>query len=483
MTQAPDLVERVPEKDISSANTRSLKDEWRELCERYLPIQPEKSVWRYSRPQRPEDQPQGWKLHISATVLSAAKALGAVAPLLTHAGYLFKAAASLEELSRINAGLYYGFSQIGKFITVYPKSTKDAVALAARLHELTRDLPGPPVPYDKRYRDRSAVYYRYGSFGPLEIETPEGVRTSAIRNDKGEIVRDRREPGAAVPDWETDPFTDEAIQKNGTRPRRRLKSTIKPFEALSQRGKGGVYRALDFSVIPARHCILKEGRLHGETDWQGRDGYWRLKNEERALTALRRAGVDVPEVYCSFSVPGNRYLAMEFVEGQTLQSLAGNMRRKLPIAEALRYGALLAESVHSIHQAGWVWRDCKPGNAVVSSDGTLRPLDFEGACRIDKPDLLPWGTPGYLAPEAVKEVASGSRATEDLYALGASLHHLLSSRIPSRTPPAPIGKYRRKIPALVKEVVMALLDPDPGSRPDGLTVLRIMSGACEQAQQ
>jgi hypothetical protein len=468
---ADQLSGRVPKAGYRDT-VRSLSDDWKRLADRYLPLASENSIWRYSRPHSPEDQEQGWKLHIAATVLSANTILERVAPLLSDERYLFKAAASLQELARLNAGLYYGFSQVGKFITVYPKSSEDAVHLAARLHEVTRGLPAPAVPYDRPYGEGSPIYYRYGAFGSLEIENPDGTRTSAIRNDKNEIVPDRREPGAAVPEWETDPFR-ESVQSGAYR----LEPTIKPFEALSQRGKGGVYRALDLSVTPARLCILKEGRHHGETDWEGRDGYWRVEHEERVLKCLRGAGLDVPQVHRSFRTPDHYYLVMEFVEGQSLQSLLAGRRRKMPIAQALEFGARLGEIVHRIHSVGWVWRDCKPMNVVAASDGQLRPLDFEGACRVEEPDTMPWGTPGYISPEADKDAGRGSRVAEDLYALGATLHHILSGRIPDGKPPQPIGKVRRRVPSAIREVIAALLDPEPNSRPDAARVSEILQTA------
>jgi hypothetical protein len=453
---------------------RLLSEDWKKLCDRYLPIAPEKSIWRFSRFGNAQDQDQGWKIHVAATVLSANKILECVAPVLAEGGYMFKGPASLQELARINSGLYYGFSQVGKCVTVYPRGADDAVQLGARLHALTGHLPAPAVPYDRRYRKGSPVHYRYGAFGSLEIENPDGTRTSAIRNDKNEIVPDRREPGAAVPEWETDPF--EAAAEPG--PEQRLKPTIRPYEALSQRGKGGVYRSLDLSVIPARHCVVKEGRRNGETDWRGRDGYWRVKHEERVLRSLHLAGLNAPRVYSSFRVPDNYYLVMELIEGQSLQSLLTSRCGKMPMAEALRYGARLAHLIHGIHSAGWVWRDCKPLNVIAASDGTLRPLDFEGACRIDAPDPLPWGTPGYMPPEADKEPEWGSRAAEDLYALGASLYQLFTGKIPDAKKPEPIGKYRRHIPSDVRDVVTKLMDTDARSRPQSSKVAQIlMSGS------
>ena len=96
-----------------------------------------------------------------------------------------------------------------------------------------------------------------------------------------------------------------------------LMTTFRAYEAISQRGKGGVYRALDLTVRPARLCLLKEGRRHGETDFFDRDGRWRVRHEHQVLVSLRRAGIDVPNVYDSFEIDGHYYLVTEFIEGET----------------------------------------------------------------------------------------------------------------------------------------------------------------------
>src|SRR5215470_11781462 len=135
----------VPEGESYLRTARSLNDDWKKLCDRYLPIAPEKSIWRFSRFGGPEDQEQGWKIHIAATVLSANKMLGCVAPMLAEAGYMFKGPASLQGLARINSGLYYGFSQVGTRLPVHRKSAEDAVHLAESLRALTLNLAGPAM--------------------------------------------------------------------------------------------------------------------------------------------------------------------------------------------------------------------------------------------------------------------------------------------------------------------------------------------------
>src|SRR5215213_10240427 len=105
--------------ESSRSLARSLGERWQELCGRLLPLTTPGTGWRYSRASAPEDPEQGWKLHVSSTILTANRVLEAVGPFLHRRGVMFKAPESLAELGRINSGLYYGYSQVGKFITVY----------------------------------------------------------------------------------------------------------------------------------------------------------------------------------------------------------------------------------------------------------------------------------------------------------------------------------------------------------------------------
>src|ERR1044072_3046292 len=105
------------------SNARNHEQLWKTLVEKFLPVTPAESIWRYSRLKSKTDVEQGWKLHISANILTATDTLALVGPYLTQKEVLFKAPCSLEELQKVNSGLYYGYSQVGKFITVYPQSS------------------------------------------------------------------------------------------------------------------------------------------------------------------------------------------------------------------------------------------------------------------------------------------------------------------------------------------------------------------------
>lgn len=445
---------------------RALDARWKELCGRYLKVSSADSAWRYSRLPRRGDPDQGWKLHLPATVLTASEVLEAVAPLLVGRGVLFKAPRSLQELSRINSGIYYGYSQVGKFITVYPQTAEEAARLARELHRRTRGIAAPSVPFNLKFRPDSRIYYRYGGFKILELIDADGTRRLALRDPDDNLVPDVRDDEKAKPEWIPDLFPRRRARRAAASADTPLKTTFRAFRALSQRGKGGVYQAIDLGASPPRLCVLKEGRRNGETGWDGLDGYWRVEHEGRVLASLRAAGVEVPRLYSSFRAEKNFFLALEFVEGDSLQQWLIRRKRRVDVRRALAYGLRLADLISRIHGAGWVWRDCKPGNLIVTKAGLLRPLDFEGACPVDRPDPMPWGTPSYTPPEWCDKPRGGTRLPEDLYSLGAVVYHLLTGSLPDSEPLLPVEKLRRNVPPGACRVIAELLDADPARRPD-----------------
>ena len=456
----------------SPLSLHKLELEWQTLADKYLPIRgDDNSNWRYSRRQGLQDPEQGWKLHVSATILNALDIFRACAPYLRKQGLLFKACSTLDLLRKLNSGIIFGFSQIGKFITVYPPTAKEALRVAADLHELTVGFGAPKVPYDLPYHPGSCVHYRYGGFRTIEVVEADGRRNTAIRDPSGKLWTDRREPGHAVPEWITNPFPTYVDEIDPASP---LCTQFLTYNALSQRGKGGVYQAIDMRQLPPRKCILKEGRHHGETAIDGSDGREWVHHEEVVLVDLYQRGVPVAEFYANFEIEEHRYLAMEFIEGDNLMGMCSTPRRKLSLATCDSLAARIANLVAEIHDAGWVWRDCKPFNLIITPEGFVRPIDFEGAVPVDSPTNIIWGTPGYTPPELEQGPTTGSNLPEDLFALGATLYQLYTSQVPITTEAGkeprvvqrpPIGRLRKGIHPATRELILALLDPDPRARP------------------
>ncbi|MCD9188448.1 MAG: protein kinase [Pyrinomonadaceae bacterium] len=450
-----DLISAGFNENSTLSTAESLEFRWKNLCEKYLPLLSENQIWRFNRERKPQDAEQGWKLHVSATILTAGTVLEKVASFLQKEDAYFKAPALLAYLKRINSGIYYDYSQIGKFITVYPQNNKQAVYFAERLHQLTFQIPAPAIPYDQRFKPESCVYYRYGAFRENKIKQPDGTFVFAMRDPDGNLVPDLRDSAEPYPAWVVNPF-----------PEKKSKSAVadSPFKkiriirALSQRGKGGVYQGIDFSDAEPRLCLIKEGRKNGEVSWDGRDGYWRVRHEESVIKKLGECGLDMPQIYNSFQSEENYYLITEFIAGENLHGFLRKCERLLTLPIGLKYAIRITEIMLKIHSAGWLWRDCKPENLIVTPDGNVRVIDFEGACPIANADPLLWGTLTTNSPRLYEKFFSKSAMTPDMYALGAVIYLLFEGELPAADGNF-IPKFSRAdIPAEIKELISKLLD-------------------------
>jgi len=130
---------------------------------------------------------------------------------------------------------------------------------------------------------------------------------------------------------------------------------------------------------------------------------------------------------------GQHFFVMDYVEGQSLARLVGS--QPLPAQRAAAYLEIVAEAVHYAHERGILHRDLKPSNVLIDAQDQPHVVDFGLARRLEGDSELTvtgqvLGSPHYLPPEQ----ASGQRARvsrrTDVYALGATLYHLLTGRPP-----------------------------------------------------
>ena len=446
------------------------------MCGRFLPFEAAGTPWRYSRHLKRGDPRQGWKVHLSATILNACEVLEASGQFLRDLGVAFKGPATLDELRKLNSGVWYGYSQVGKFLTVYPNDTAQFGRICVRLDRICAETgTGPVVPFDRRLHSNSNVFYRYGAFG----EPDRTGCSETIISPCGERSEDSRSKPAAAPFWETDPFEKNAAPLHRARAGDSLLETrYKIYRSLSQRGKGGVYDAIDVEGKPPLQCVIKEGRKNGEVSWNGSDGFDRVKDEARILASVLSHTGTVPAVLDTFVVDESFYLVLEKLDGIRLDRLLLQRHDRLLLNDRLSLCRELADLVSAVHGSGIVWRDCKPSNVIVERNGKLRAIDFEGSCAVDDFDPFAWSTPNYSPPE----ISSGSyfhpqdsNLPEDNFALGCCLYLIIEGKppYPERDFASP-PKMRQEVDHRIRSAIVALLNEKPERRPSSAEVCEIL---------
>jgi eukaryotic-like serine/threonine-protein kinase len=215
-----------------------------------------------------------------------------------------------------------------------------------------------------------------------------------------------------------------------------------------------------------------------------------------ARLAARLAHPNVVRVFDVGEDDGRPFIAMEYVEGETLAELVAQ-RAPLPAAEAARLGTQMCAGLAAAHAAGLVHRDVKPQNLLLSTDGVLKLGDFGIAAGHDGTRLTlvgtVLGTAGYLAPEQAR--GEEVTAAADIYAVGAVLYELLTGE-PSRTAGslAELGSedgfgppdLAARVPSAPRELVAAVnacLSATPEDRPPSAAALaRLLAPVASEAE-
>jgi len=215
-----------------------------------------------------------------------------------------------------------------------------------------------------------------------------------------------------------------------------------------------------------------------------------------ARLAARLAHPNVVRVFDVGEDDGRPFIAMEYVEGETLAELLAR-RGPLPAAEVARLGTQMCAGLAAAHAAGLVHRDVKPQNLLLGTDGVLKLGDFGIAAGHEGTRLTlagtVLGTVGYLAPEQ----ARGEQATAaaDIYAVGAVLYELLVGE-PSRTvgslaelgsaegfEPPDLAARAPDAPRELVTAVTACLSAGPEDRPSSAASLaRLLAPVASEAE-
>jgi serine/threonine protein kinase len=193
---------------------------------------------------------------------------------------------------------------------------------------------------------------------------------------------------------------------------------------------------------------------------------------------------NVVSIYDLEDAPGAAFIAMEFVDGQSLDLLFWQRERLKP-AQMVPLASGIAHGLAAAHSRGIVHRDIKPANVLLGRDGSVKVSDFGIADLVaasQPAGMAIFGTPGYVPPEVLQGAAF--ERSGDLFALGVILYYGLTGRKPFAGSgvndiihatlfkrPDPFGAAGEGFPPELEPLVFRLLDRDPDVRPgDALAV-------------
>jgi serine/threonine protein kinase len=241
---------------------------------------------------------------------------------------------------------------------------------------------------------------------------------------------------------------------------------------LGLQGSGGmssVYRARDLHFPNVTKTVAVKEMINMAADPTMHDMIVKTFEREADLLATLSHPA-IPRIYDYFTQEHNYYLVMEFIEGKDLEAMLTESTEFIPETQVITWAIELCDVLSYLHNhkpQPVIFRDIKPSNIMIDHHEHIRVIDF-GIARVFQPGQKGTmiGTDGYAPPEQYRGEASPAG---DLYALGATLHHLLTRRDPRSEPPfsfseRPIREINPMVSPELEAIIQASLAYDPKER-------------------
>jgi eukaryotic-like serine/threonine-protein kinase len=231
-------------------------------------------------------------------------------------------------------------------------------------------------------------------------------------------------------------------------------------------GGGGIYQARDmhFPTV-TRYVAVKEMRASSADPAVRERMITHFIRQVKLWESLQHPAL--PKIYDHFAEKGRAYLVMEYINGRDVEAIVNSVPEFLPVNVVCKWAIQICNTLHYLHsqQPPIIFRDLKPSNIMINQYGNAILIDL-GMARVFQTNPTV-GPEGYAPPER----SNGGKITpkRDIYALGATLHHILTRRDPGQEPPfsfgeRPIQVIDPKVPPDLEAVVMRALRARPQSR-------------------
>ncbi|MGB2963097.1 MAG: serine/threonine-protein kinase [Anaerolineales bacterium] len=248
------------------------------------------------------------------------------------------------------------------------------------------------------------------------------------------------------------------------------------LSTVGRGGMGAVYRAQDLRFKVEKIVAVKE-MINQATDPDIQATI--VETFEREANILATVShPSIPTIYDYFTLGARSYLVMEFIEGDNLEIKLQQRRAPFQEEEVIGWAIALCDVLDYLHNhepEPIIFRDIKPANVMITRRNQIRLVDFGIAKTFQtnsKGTMI--GTEGYSPPEQYRGDASPQ---VDIYALGATLHHLLTNQDPRTEPPftfdeRPIRATNPEISVAMETIVNTSLMYNPPDRFENAAIMR-----------
>ncbi len=285
-------------------------------------------------------------------------------------------------------------------------------------------------------------------------------------------AKEAREPISSPPPSDDEPNSDP--KRGGDKGPRRLTAgtelqhqRYRVEKAVAKGGMGAVYKGYDQHF--KRACAIKEMLDNFSNEEDREQSLQWFEREAHMLLDLHHAAI--PKVFDFFAENGHNYLVMEFVDGKTLAEVLEQegQTRGLPEARVRSWAAQMCSVLAYLHSQNppVIFRDLKPSNIMVTSDDKVKLIDFGIARSFQSGrQATVIMTLGYAPPE---QLEGKPLPKSDIYALGATLHRLLTRHEATNNKPSifdfpTIRSLRPEISPAFDQIIGRALQKDPMAR-------------------